>query len=199
MKVQVAKNTTAFTTRSLSRVVRRAFDRAGIKGNIRVSFIGRVWHPSAGIAYRCDSPGSVAQFPGDRTGQATVCEGNGGYFWIGPNAEAVELCSAARFVGYAIRGVKGRELSRLMPASPADREFLADKPLVRKKGREPKPSITKEELKRRAMEKKFARTQQALLRAMQKARRLERHVKKLRRRERYFARMLEVYARESAE
>lgn len=185
MKVVIEKNSTAFMTRDLKRVITRAFDRVGVTGIVKIGFVGQK-RGRGGVNYDRER---VIDWP-DGSGLTFRQQGQRATFWVGPKMDAIELCSAARWVGYGMRGVIGRERWRMYPASPADKEFLADKPLIPKKTRAAKPARPYAEVMREQLERKLVRCRASIAKTAAKKRRLETKLKKLARREKAIERWL---------
>lgn len=191
MRLIILKNTTAFTTRSLRRVVARAFDRVGVSGVVEVRFVGQ----KRGVGGFSFNKGDAVEWPeaASDTGLGVVARvGRNVRFYVGPKMDAVRFCSQARWVGYGLRNVTGFERQRMYPATPADREFLADKPLITKasKRKRARAELSVAERARDDWAKKLARTRAAIAKNRMRARRLELALPKLLRREKHLAKVL---------
>ncbi len=186
MRVVVKGNTTGFTTRSLKCVVARAFDRVGVTGDVSVWFNGK----KRGRGRVRALVGEVIQMPGDRTGRAKVDQPDRIWFGIGPMMDAELLCSWARWAGYGMRGVIGAERRRMYPASPADKEYLASRPLVPKAARRRRTdTLVDRELRKK--ERALARVALALRKAQKRASRTRIAIKKLTAKHARFAKALD--------
>lgn len=181
MKLRVTANTSAFTTRSLKRVIARAFDRVGVARDVDVRFIGQ----KRGKGAFSFEKGQEIAWPVDEALDAiseslTVrLQGKTANFWVGPELDSVTLCSYARYVGYGIRGVKGLERKRMYPASPADREFLGDKPLVHRMAETRRLRRLAARSGPEIIERRAARTAAALERAKVREQRAKAAVRRL--------------------